>query len=121
MVQETVLVIEDRIHIGDTTILFTEQDFTDSVQDGQTVVLGGLHKQDISQEVSKVPLLGDIPIIGVLFRFEGEKFVHSELVVFVTQRIIISSEMTATERKQYEATNIGSPEIPPTKKDTWAK
>ena len=57
------------------------------IKDGQTVVLGGLRKKDVTKQINKVPLLGDLPLLGALFRFEGEETVTSELVVFVTPRI----------------------------------
>ncbi|MBN2456973.1 MAG: hypothetical protein JXB29_10655 [Sedimentisphaerales bacterium] len=76
------------------------------VRDGQTAVLGGLRKQDVSQEQSKVPLLGDIPIIGLLFKFEGEKVINSELVVFVTPRIVLEPTLSPAEKLQYNTTDI---------------
>ena len=59
------------------------------IKDGQTVVLGGLRKKDVSHQVNKIPLLGDLPLAGALFRFEGEDTTVTELVVFITPRIII--------------------------------
>ena len=58
------------------------------LQDGQTVMLRGMTTTDITKMKSKVPLLGDLPLIGPLFRREqlGEKDVH--LVVFVTPLVI---------------------------------
>ncbi|MDO8303296.1 MAG: secretin N-terminal domain-containing protein [Sedimentisphaerales bacterium] len=64
-----------------------ETDTIALVKDGETVVLGGLRKREIRKEISKVPLLGDIPVVGLLFRFQGEQKVNSELVVFVTPHI----------------------------------
>jgi len=58
------------------------------VGDGQTVVLGGMRKKDVSKQMNKIPLLGDIPLIGGLFRFEGEDTAVTELIVFITPRIV---------------------------------
>ncbi len=58
------------------------------VKDGQTVVLGGMRKKDVSKEKNKIPLLGDLPLIGGLFRFEGEDTAVTELIVFITPRIV---------------------------------
>jgi type IV pilus assembly protein PilQ len=58
------------------------------IENNQTVVIGGLRKKDSITETSKVPLLGDIPLLGALFTFKGEKLVNSELVVFITPRLV---------------------------------
>ena len=80
------------------------------IRDGQTVVLGGLRKKDVAKQVNKIPLLGDIPLLGGLFRFEGEDTVTSELVVFVTPRIVETPVMTEVERKAYKETEFSGPE-----------
>ena len=85
------------------------------VQDGQTVVIGGLRKKEVTQQTNKVPLLGDLPVIGLLFRFEGEDVTNSELVVFITPRIITHPALSETEQKAYEATEFSGP-IPVTTK-----
>ncbi len=58
------------------------------VADGQTVVLGGIYETELRETIIKVPLLGDIPAIGFLFR--SKKVVHNkaELLIFVTPRIL---------------------------------
>ncbi len=58
------------------------------VKDGATVVLGGLRKKEVTTRVNKIPILGDIPIIGLLFRFESEDTKNVELVVFITPRVV---------------------------------
>ncbi len=58
------------------------------VKDGETLVIGGLIDDQETKAVSKVPLLGDIPIIGLFFRSNKDRKVRSELLVFVTPRII---------------------------------
>ena len=79
------------------------------VQDGQTVVLGGLRKKDTTQQVNKIPLLGDLPVLGRLFKFEGEATVNTELVVFITPRIVIEPIMTNDEQKAYGITEFDGP------------
>jgi len=86
-----------------------EADTTLLVGDGQTVVLGGLRKKQVTKQVNKVPLLGDIPVICYLFRFEGEDTVNSELVVFVTPRLVEEPGISDAEKKQYEATEFPGP------------
>lgn len=80
------------------------------VKDSQTVVVGGLRKNEVTQEISKVPLLGDIPILGWLFRFQGEKNVQSELVVFITPRILEQPVLTDKEAEYLKKSDVESPE-----------
>ena len=56
--------------------------------DGRTVILGGLIKDDISNGSNKVPLLGEIPGVGRLFRTDAENTSRSELMILITPRII---------------------------------
>jgi type IV pilus assembly protein PilQ len=58
------------------------------VEDGQTVVLGGIYETERTETVSKVPFLGDIPAVGVLFRSKSVRNDKSELLIFVTPRIL---------------------------------
>jgi len=58
------------------------------VDNGQTVVLGGIYDQSKVDSESKVPLLGDIPFIGRAFRFDTSRTNKRELLIFVTPRII---------------------------------
>ncbi|MBV9080258.1 MAG: hypothetical protein JO102_03970 [Elusimicrobia bacterium] len=61
------------------------------VKDGETVVIGGLMKDDRSSARSKVPILGDIPLLGALFRKSDATREKTELLVFITPRVIFSS------------------------------
>lgn len=58
------------------------------VDDKQTIVLGGLIKDDLTESVSKVPLLGDIPILGLLFRNTYTKADKTNLMIFLRPEII---------------------------------
>jgi type IV pilus assembly protein PilQ len=58
------------------------------IKDGDTLVIGGLIDDQDSKGVQKVPLLGDIPIIGVFFRSTTSTKTRNELLVFVTPRIV---------------------------------
>jgi len=65
--------------------------FTDHVvrvQNGQTVVIGGLISDSEIEAMSKIPILGDIPILGKLFRHRHTQKDHSEIVMFITCSII---------------------------------
>ena len=59
-----------------------------SVWDGQTVVLGGLIAEQVSKQKDSVPFLGDLPLIGRLFRSESNESKKKNLVIFVTPTII---------------------------------
>ncbi len=58
------------------------------VDNGQTVVLGGIYQQTTNHNVSKIPLLGDIPVLGYLFRNNQVVNKKSELLVFITPKIL---------------------------------
>jgi type IV pilus assembly protein PilQ len=58
------------------------------VQNGETIVLGGIYKQTASKSVTKVPVLGDVPVLGRLFRSESRLNQREELLIFVTPKII---------------------------------
>jgi type IV pilus assembly protein PilQ len=91
------------------------------VDSGQTVVLGGLRKKDVNKTVNKVPLLGDIPLICYLFRFEGEDTINSEMLVFITPKIVTDSSLSDLEKKQYEATEFPGPAVEQTGAEKDAK
>ncbi len=57
-------------------------------QDGRVVVLGGLIKDDVQDGTQSVPFLGDIPVLGRLFRTDGVKVVKTNLIVFIRPTII---------------------------------
>jgi general secretion pathway protein D len=59
-----------------------------SIFDGNTVVLGGLIREDVQKVEDKIPLLGDIPLIGRLFRSSVEQHLKRNLVIFVSARLI---------------------------------
>ncbi|AXY02291.1 type IV pilus secretin PilQ family protein [Vibrio alfacsensis] len=59
------------------------------VNNGETVVLGGIFQHSLSNAVDKVPLLGDLPLLGALFRRSYEKVGKSELLIFVTPKVVI--------------------------------
>ena len=61
------------------------------VDNGQTVVLGGVYEFDKSTDVKKVPFLGDIPGLGLLFRNTNNQTQKAELLIFVTPRILNES------------------------------
>lgn len=58
------------------------------VENGGTVVIGGIYIQEVGNNTTKIPLLGDVPVLGYLFRNTERKDNKTELLVFITPRII---------------------------------
>jgi type IV pilus assembly protein PilQ len=86
-----------------------ETDTTLIVGNGRTIVMGGLRKKEVTRQINKVPLLGDLPLAGALFRFKGEQTVNSELIVFVTPWIVEQPTLSETESQAYEETRFEGP------------
>ncbi|MCD6337794.1 MAG: type II and III secretion system protein [Verrucomicrobia bacterium] len=61
---------------------------TTIVWDGQTIVMGGLISERVTKNKDKVPVLGDLPLVGRLFRSEGKDSQKKNLLIFVTPTII---------------------------------
>jgi len=68
-----------------------EADTTVSVNDGETIVLGGIMRTTVNATTNKIPLLGDIPILGQLFRSTSKEKEKTELLVFLTPHIVKNS------------------------------
>lgn len=82
------------------------------VKDGKTIVLGGLFQEETSHNTNQVPLLGDIPILGQLFRSNDDNSTRTELIVLITPHIINDPEqadgaarMEDVRRLAYNARN----------------
>jgi len=58
------------------------------VENGGTVVIGGIYTQDTNSQVSKVPLFGDLPVVGGLFRNTARRDNKTELLIFITPRLV---------------------------------
>lgn len=72
-------------------------------ENNRMLVLGGLIQDDVSQNMQKVPLLGDIPILGNLFKYRSNSRIKTNLLVFLRPRIIRgSSDMDEPTRRKYE-------------------
>lgn len=62
-----------------------------SLTSGETIVLGGIYQQQRQKMINKVPILGDIPKVGGLFQYRSNRIEESELLIFVTPKIVNSS------------------------------
>lgn len=82
----TIVLTENRIEQP----VFSTRKLTTSVTiwDGQTVAIGGLIREDVQNVQDKVPLFGDIPLIGRFFRTNSEQHFKKNLMIFVTGRLI---------------------------------
>jgi type IV pilus assembly protein PilQ len=58
------------------------------VENGGTVVIGGVYTQDYTDDTQKIPLLGDIPVLGWLFKTDTVTKAKKELLVFITPKIL---------------------------------
>jgi len=87
-----------------------------SIWDGQTVALGGLIREDIQKVQDKVPLLGDIPFAGRLFRSDVDQKIKRNLIIFVTARLMDAEGKPVRQDEDQEeiVEPLGLPqEIPP--------
>jgi general secretion pathway protein D len=83
------------------------------VWDGQTVVLGGLMAEDTQKTKDKVPIIGDLPLLGRLFRSESSQIRKKNLLIFVTPTIIDPAGNRAhTDEEMPFAQNAVPPQKP---------
>jgi general secretion pathway protein D len=87
-----------------------------SVWDGQTVVLGGLMREDVQKTEDKTPIVGDIPLFGRLFRTNVDQHIKRNLIIFVTARLVNPagqpSNPTEEEEEQETVPPPVLPEVP---------
>ena len=84
-----------------------------SVYDGQTVVLGGLMREDVQKTEDRTPIIGDIPIVGRLFRTNAEQHIKRNLVIFVTARLVTPGGLPVNQTEEEEETEQIEPPILP--------
>jgi general secretion pathway protein D len=84
------------------TIAKREVSNTVTVPDKATVVISGLIREDTIKEVRKVPLLGDIPVLGVLFRSKSDRKQRTNLLICVTPHIVTSMDEANAMKKELE-------------------
>ncbi|MEN8126848.1 MAG: secretin N-terminal domain-containing protein [Planctomycetota bacterium] len=111
----SVNVVSGGDNIPQPVVATRETTTTALIKDKQTVVIGGLKKQEKIQETSKIPLLGDLPLLGAAFRFEGESTTNSELVVFITPHVVEQPTLSSDEQKYLADSVYVSPNLPETK------
>jgi general secretion pathway protein D len=89
-----------------------------SVYDGQTVVLGGLMREDVQKVEDKTPIIGDIPLVGRAFRSNVEQHNKMNLVIFVTARVVTPAGLAFNNEEEEEEGLLppALPEVPAYKK-----
>jgi general secretion pathway protein D len=96
--------------------IFSTRKVTTSVSifDGQTVVLGGLMREDVQKVEDKTPLLGDIPLVGRLFRSSVDQHTKRNLVIFVSARLInpAGQPVHLDEEEEEIVETLSTPELP---------
>lgn len=85
------------------------------VWDGQTIVLGGLIAENVTKSRQKVPILGDVPLLGRLFRTETSSSNKKNLVVFVTPTIIdpAGNRVHTMDNLPYDPNRLPTQDIAP--------
>ena len=84
------------------TISKREVKTTVTIPDRTTVILSGLIREDTSKIATKVPLLGDIPFLGALFRSTSDSKKRTNLLIFVTPRIVTDMKLAEQEKARLE-------------------
>lgn len=111
------LEIEQEIQTSEGTQSITTRDSTSTfpnlvsrkmsadvaVQSGETVVLGGLADTSVSRSRTKIPILGSIPLLGLLFRHEEEVTSRREIIVFITPRVIDTPAQMEDDARKIKA------------------
>jgi len=86
-----------------TAIISTRKASTNvKVKDGQTIVIGGLIRDSLIKTQKKVPILGDIPLLGLLFKSPKSTKVKTELIVFITPVILKDEEQKVHFENDFE-------------------
>ena len=73
-----------------------------TMNSGNTVVIGGLIRDDKTHVENKVPLIGDVPVVGNLFRWQRDRVEKTNLLIFITPHVMTSEEQLQeiTDRKR---------------------
>lgn len=85
----------DRV-LGVPSILTKQIQTNVLVNNGQTIVLGGIYKQDKNSSINRIPFFGELPVVGVLFRNKQITLENEELLIFITPRIITNTLSIST-------------------------
>jgi len=84
------------------TIARREVDTTVTVDDGRTIIIAGLTRQDELESEKKLPILGSIPVLGWLFRHKITSTERTDILIFVTPTVVSDNASADTLRKHWE-------------------
>src|SRR5207237_9931651 len=87
-----------------------------SAYEGSTVVLGGLMREDVQKTEDRTPIIGDIPIVGRLFRTNVDQHIKRNLVIFVTAHLVTPAGEPVNLSDEEEVVPPELPEVPLYKK-----
>ena len=83
-----------------------------SVWDGQTVVLGGLMREDVQKVEDRTPFVGDLPLVGRLFRTNTDQHIKRNLIIFVTARLVNPAGQPVNQTEEEEQETVQPPVLP---------
>jgi general secretion pathway protein D len=83
-----------------------------SVWDGQTVVLGGLMSENVQKTEDRVPIIGDIPLVGRLFRTNVDQHIKTNLVIFVTAHLVTPGGLPVNPTEEEDEGLLQPPILP---------
>jgi type IV pilus assembly protein PilQ len=87
------------------------------LQDGQVVIMGGLRKKETTNQVSQIPIIGDLPLVGMLFRNTQKTVKNSELLVFMSPHIYKGEPVSEEQRERFDILRNKPPLVLPEKKN----
>ena len=70
------------------------------IKDGETLVIGGMIREEDTKQVNKIPFLGDIPVVGALFRSSSKDRSKEEMIIMITPKIVIDTEDAAPQQEE---------------------
>ena len=80
-----------------------------TVKDGVTIVIGGLIKDEKLSTVRKIPILGDLPLVGLAFRNQEQSMKKTELVIFLTPKIMTGDVADEGRLQRYQEETVKKP------------
>lgn len=86
------------LNVGESNVLSIDKQEIETqvtLRDGETLALGGIFQQQRMQTEQRVPWLGEMPLLGNLFRQQTKEHKKKELVIFITPRLVREAALTA--------------------------
>lgn len=94
-------------YLGVPAILTKQIQTNVLVNNGQTIVLGGIYKQDKNKSINRIPFFGELPVVGAFFRNTQVTLQNDELLIFITPKIITNSlSITTVEGRKSNGPNF---------------